>query len=112
MIFFAIPGSAGYGSRIFIQQYQFVDQINEVIGLHELASKLSHWQGADKRVSMKKQFVKGGGGVGDDGICVPECVCLGYEMEDEEIAVLVKRCKRRGLQNVSEHLVSLVMDWS
>jgi len=109
MIFFTINKSAGYGARIFIQKYTDVNTTNEVIGLHELAKTLSVWQGADKKVIFPAQDTRAPNRTGI--LLTNEVVLDGYEVEDEELAVLVKRSGRRGLRNVTLIIADIKQEW-
>lgn len=113
MIFFTVNKSAGYGARIFIQKYIDVNTTNEVIGLHELAKELSVWKGADKKVIFQAQDTRAPNKTGNrTGILLTsEAVFDGYEVEDDELNVLVKRCARRGLRDVTPILADIKQEW-
>jgi hypothetical protein len=116
MIYFTIDKSAGYGARIFIQDPIYADETNEVIGLHELAKELSYWKGADKTVTILPQDCSEAwaktGRAGFKGIIGRNIKMSGYEMDIEELAVMEKRCKVRGIVNVTPILREMKQEWT
>lgn len=116
MIYFTTEKSAGYGARIFLQEATHADQTNEVIGLHELAKELSVWRGADKSVTIPEQDCSEAwaktGRAGFKGFISRDVRLSGYEMEAEEIAVIKKRCKARGMIDVTPILSDLKQEWA
>lgn len=115
MIYFTTEKSAHYGARIFLQEQIFGDETNEVIGLHELAKELSVWKGADKSVTIPPQdcaeaWTKAGRR-GFLGYISREAKLSGYEMQTEELAVMEKRCKARGLIDITPILKDIHQEW-
>lgn len=120
MFYFTTEKSSGYGARIFLQEPIYADETNEVIGLHELAKELSVWKGADKTVIILPQdcaeaWNKAGflppplpGGRLVIGLVIK---MSGYEMEAEELAVIEKRCKARGIINLTPIIKDLKQEW-
>jgi hypothetical protein len=115
MLYFVTEASAGYGARIFIQDYTEFDTTNEVIGLHELAKELSMWKGADKSVTFPEQDCAEAwaktGKPGFKGFIAKPCRLSGYEVDYHELMVLTKRCKGRGLINVTPILKDMKQEW-
>ena len=115
MMYFTTEKSAGYGARIFLQEHTHADETNEVIGLHELAKELSVWRGADKTVTILEQdcseaWAKAGR-PGYKTHISSDVKFSGYEMEAEEIAVMEKRCKGRGLVNITPIIRDVKQEW-
>ena len=115
MFYFTTEKSSGYGARIFLQEPIYADETNEVIGLHELAKELSVWRGADKTVTILPQDCSEAwaktGRAGFNGIIGRNIKMSGYEMEADELAVMEKRCKVRGMVNVTPILKDLKKEW-
>jgi len=115
MIYFTTEKSAGYGARIFLHEAIYADQTNEVVGLHELAKQLSVWKGADKKITLPAQdFTEAWRKIGKCGFqCYIETgiELSGYEMEIEELIVMEKRCKARGLTNITPILCDIKQEW-
>ena len=115
MMYFTTEKSAGYGARIFLQEPNYINETNDVIGLHELAKDLSVWRGADKSVKIPAQdcaeaWAKAGR-PGYKTHISRDVKMNGYEMEAEELIVMEKRCKARGLVNVTPILKDLKQEW-
>lgn len=108
--FFVSNASAGYGARIFIQSHCDDEGADAVLkDLHALAKELSVWRGSDKRVIVPAQDIKGGFHTEDQSM-------LGYEVEAEELALLVKRCNSRPakyfkMHDVTPILKDMKMEW-
>jgi hypothetical protein len=115
MIYFTTEKSAGYGARIFLQEPIYADETNEVNGLHELARELSVWRGSDKTVIILPQDCSEAwaktGRAGFKGIIGRDIKMSGYEMEAEELAVIEKRCKARGMINITPIIKDMKTDW-
>ncbi len=115
MIYFTTEKSAAYGARIFLQDATNANQTNEVVGLHELAKELSVWRGADKTVVIPPQDCadawKNAGRPGFHGHIAMKAILKGYEMDTEELAVMEKRCKARGLINITPIICHLKQEW-
>jgi hypothetical protein len=100
-LFFIVPGSSGYGSRIFIQQPS-----EQTEKLHELAKMLSYWGGADKTVTISSQIISG------TSIKIETAIQLkGYEMAEEELVVMKKRCLDRRLIDLTSIISQLEQTW-
>jgi len=115
MIYFTTEKSAAYGARIFLQDATNANQTNEVVGLHELAKELSVWKGADKTVVIPPQDCarawNKAGFLGGRGNIAMKAILKGYEMDTEELAVMEKRCKARGLVNITPILRDIQQEW-
>lgn len=115
MFYFTTEKSAHYGARIFLQEPIYGDETNEVIGLHELAKELSVWKGADKTVTILPQDCSEAwaktGLAGFKGIIGRNIKVSGYEMDTEELEVMEKRCRVRGMVNVTPILRDLKQEW-
>ena len=115
MIYFTTEKSACYGARIFLQEPIYADETNDVIGLHELAKELSVWNGADKTVIILPQDCaeawNKAGFLGGRLVIGRNIKMSGYEMEAEELAVIEKRCKARGMINLTPIIKDVKQEW-
>lgn len=117
MIFFTTNASAGYGARVFIQDSLFHPELAYLINdLHNLAKTISVWKGADKTVIIpaqdcKEAWAKAGRPDYQTSIGT-KVVMKGYEVEPEEFAVLVKRCKTMGAIDITKIIQYIQSEWN
>jgi hypothetical protein len=112
MIFFTTNASAGYGARVFIQEHPHTTSL---VGLHELAKSLSVWKGADKTVTIPDQdcqYAWAKVGVSSHASIGTKAILKGYEVEPEEFAVLVKRCKAKNFVDITPIIQHIQSEWN